>query len=98
MSCVHVSFTTVEQAFAVINYSLHSGSSSQATLHALQSEFAGMVGLIRDDCADRYHAALKNARDEKGEVCTAMGTLLLYIYMYICVLCVACIIMHVQCT
>ena len=95
MSCVHVSFTTVEQAFAVINYSLHSGSSSQATLHALQSEFAGMVGLIRDDCADRYHAALKNARDEKGEVCTAMGTLLPY--MYICVLCII-MCMYVQCT
>jgi hypothetical protein len=59
---------SVEQAFAVINYNLHSGSSSQATLHALQSEFAGMVGLIHDDCAELYHAALKNARDEKGEV------------------------------
>lgn len=80
MSCVHVSFTAVEQAFAVINYSLHSGNSSQATLHALQSEFAGMVGLIRDDCAERYHAALKNAQDEKGEVqaytCTCIYMLL----------------------
>ena len=51
-----------------INYSLHSGNSPQATLHSLQSEFAGMVEIIRPDCADRYYAALRSAQDEKGRV------------------------------
>lgn len=73
----------MEQAFVAINYSLHSGSSPQATLHALQSEFTGMVEIIRDDCIDRYYAALKSARDEKGEVCTSLHVILsIYMYMY----------------
>ena len=81
-------FSTVEQAFAAINYSVHSGSNPQATLHALQSEFAWMLGIIRDDCADEYHAALKKAQEEKGEVCSISCHVLvsccIYTYMYTC--------------
>ena len=39
------------------------------TLRALQCEFAGLVENIREDCAEEYHAALRKAQDEKGEVC-----------------------------
>ena len=60
-------FTTAEEAFEAINHSLESGN-IQETLQALQSEFAGMVGIIREDCAEEYFAALKRAHEEKGEV------------------------------
>ena len=59
---------TVEEAFAAINYSVKSGQSAQATLHALQSEFAGLIENIREDCAEEYLAALRKAQDEKQEV------------------------------
>ena len=47
---------------------MNSGSSVQGTLHALQNEFAGMARIVRVDCAEEYHSALKNAQVEKGEV------------------------------
>ena len=59
----------VEEAFEAINYNIKSGKGAQATLHVLQSEFAGMVGIIREDCAEEYHDALKQAQEEKGDVC-----------------------------
>ena len=52
-----------------INYSIKSGTSALATLRALQSEFAGMVDNIREDCGEEYLAALKKVLEERGEVC-----------------------------
>ena len=52
----------------VLNQSLQGGGSPEATLHALQSEFVGLGGVVRDDCAERYHEALRKAQEEKGEV------------------------------
>ena len=78
-TCIVVTLhITVEQAYEAINYSLHSGNNPQATLHALQSEFAGMVGIIRPDCADRYYAALRSAQEEKGRVCISCVYELMY--------------------
>lgn len=67
---------TVEEAFTAINYSIKSGQSAQATLHALQSEFAGLIENIREDCAEEYHAALRKAQEEKGEVCSTLNNVL----------------------
>jgi Ras GTPase-activating-like protein IQGAP1 len=61
----------VEESFAAINYSVKSGQSAQATLHALQSEFAGLIENIREDCAEEYLAALRKAQDEKQEDLTS---------------------------
>lgn len=65
---VHIPFLTVEQAFLSINLCLHGDSGAHQTLHALQSEFAGMIGEIRQDCSEEYYTALKSALEEKGEV------------------------------
>ena len=59
---------TVVQAFLDINDCLHGGRGAQQTLHALQSEFSGMIGDIREDCAKEYYATLMNALEQKGEV------------------------------
>ena len=57
---------SVTDAITAINV-IVLGDSPAETMGALKSEFAAMSSLD-DSSAERYHAALRKAREEKGEV------------------------------
>lgn len=54
------------------------GNSVEETITALQSEFL-TVEPLDPECYQRYHSALKKAREEKGEVSIVLVTLKLIV-------------------
>ena len=64
---------TVAKALASINECIEEEAGDPAqTLLALKSEFSELGSLVDESCVQRYHDALKSAREEKGEVSSTL--------------------------
>ena len=68
---VYFSHQLVEQALSTLNTCLgEEGGNPELTMAALKSDFLHLDDLD-ESCAERYHVALSQARQEKGEELTA---------------------------
>jgi len=64
---------SVAKALASINECIEEEAGDPAqTLLALKSEFSELGSLVDESCVQRYHDALKSAREEKGEVSSTL--------------------------